>query len=168
MILKARPASGSLSSGFLVIICSGSSTAVPCIPTIADQFCCFRMCSGFYSCCSNSDNSKVHQPTNRASGACARLNYNRPLGRLVVRHMSGPWGVSQRRRESWAERGFWALATYIEFVSSEAVCSATLDAQKCLQAGKFGSFGTSPSRASRLSSLQVSLCFHRCTTHRLG
>ena len=33
MILKARPARGSLSSGFLVICCSGSSTAVPCTTT---------------------------------------------------------------------------------------------------------------------------------------
>ena len=30
MILKAKPARGWLSSGFLVICCSGSSTAVPC------------------------------------------------------------------------------------------------------------------------------------------
>lgn len=35
MILKARPARGWLSSGFLVICCSGSSTAVPCTTKIA-------------------------------------------------------------------------------------------------------------------------------------
>ena len=33
MILKARPARGSLSSGLRVICCSGSSTAVPCTVT---------------------------------------------------------------------------------------------------------------------------------------